>query len=220
MNLWTSEKILTHQPKKESTQCQNIPFFNQPNVPASSAMYNFLPSWHLHGKGFGWLKSWNTVNFSWGVLLTLRFDPAKPAKRQDKKDLWILRSYLGILYDCPSWSHFHLFGHVHLASWKMNENDDSIFKESIFCSIGFGSNNHWVIQLKCKKNTIYTYSSLKWFFLAPGGDFANMNPLRLDETAATMDQEKVGQRAKVVSDLDIQNSLLGETAILQIDWSL
>ena len=57
--------------------------------------------------------------FPWGVLLTLRFDLAKPAKRQDKKDLWILRSYLGILYDCLSWSHFHLFGHVHLVSWKM-----------------------------------------------------------------------------------------------------
>ena len=38
-----------------------------------------------------------------------------------------------------------------------------------------------------------------------------------------MDQEKVDQRAKgkgQVSDLDIQNSLLGETAILQIEGPL
>ena len=114
--------------KERVYACQNIPFFNQPTVPASSDMYNFLPSWHLHGKGFGWLKSWNMVNFSWGVLRTLRFDPAKPAKRQDKKDLWILRSYHVISSYFVWFSIMVSFPFVWTCSSRVVENDDSIFK--------------------------------------------------------------------------------------------
>ncbi len=133
------------QPAKCSCKFCHVPAssFELNNVYNYIYVCNLLPSWHLHGKGFGWLKSWNIVYFSWGVLLPLRSDLAKP--RRDKKDLCLFKqlqvkvrhilneiflSYLAIwcyLYD-------FLCGllHIFLACLScVLENDDSIFEESI-----------------------------------------------------------------------------------------
>ena len=63
---------------------------------------------------------WN--HETWLIFLEVCYwlsDSIRQNPQNDKKDLLILLSYLGILYDFLSWSHLHLFGHVHLVSWKM-----------------------------------------------------------------------------------------------------
>lgn len=117
MNIWTDTYL--------STKERVYPMSEYPILQPAKCSCKFCHVQFSTLMTFAWngIRMVEIMKHGWfflGVLLTLRFDPAKPAKRQDKKDLWILRSYLAILYDFLSWSHFHLFGHVHLVSWKMN----------------------------------------------------------------------------------------------------